>query len=152
MSDIFSLYTKIILFFYPIIQKNFKLLKKFRIAMLPCYRGFSLSATSPPPFPTWPPSNPYPPPSAKKVTLSKISCVETFPLVYQCIIRNTQTLASSTTLGHSSQASSSFLLGMSLVVWKSFHIKLNLKLWLSTNEKACCAGCRQDMGIIGWSL
>ena len=39
-----SLYTKIILFFYLMIQIISGMLKNFRIAMLPCYLGFSLSA------------------------------------------------------------------------------------------------------------
>ena len=43
VSKIFSLCTKIILFFYCMIQNNSGLLKNFRIAMLPCYLGFSLS-------------------------------------------------------------------------------------------------------------
>ena len=34
----------IILFFYRRTKKNSGLLKNFRIAMLPCYQGFSLSA------------------------------------------------------------------------------------------------------------
>ena len=38
-----SLYMNIILFFYRMTQKISGLLKNFRIAMLPCYRGFSLS-------------------------------------------------------------------------------------------------------------
>ena len=42
----FLLHLKIILFFYRMIQKNSGLLKNFQIAMLPCYRGFSLSALS----------------------------------------------------------------------------------------------------------
>ena len=43
MSEFFLLHTKIILFFYRMIQKISGLLKNFRIAMLSCYRGFSLS-------------------------------------------------------------------------------------------------------------
>ena len=42
--NFFLLHTKMILFFYRMIQKISGLLKNFRIAMLPCYRGFSLSA------------------------------------------------------------------------------------------------------------
>ena len=44
MSKIFSLYTKVRLYCYHMTQKNSGLLKHFWIAMLPCYRGFSLSA------------------------------------------------------------------------------------------------------------
>ena len=42
--NFFLLHTKTILFLYRMIQKMSGLLKNFRIAMLPCYRGFSLSA------------------------------------------------------------------------------------------------------------
>ena len=41
--NFFLLHTKIILFFYRMIQKISGLLKNFRIAMLPCYRGISVS-------------------------------------------------------------------------------------------------------------
>ena len=44
VSGNFLPYTKILLFFYHMTKKNSGLLKKFWIAMLPCYRGFSLSA------------------------------------------------------------------------------------------------------------
>ena len=44
VSANFSLYTKIILFFYHMTQKISGLLKNFRIAMLPCYWCFPLSA------------------------------------------------------------------------------------------------------------
>ena len=43
VSGNFLLYTKILLFFYHKTQKISGLLVNFRIAMLPCYRGFSLS-------------------------------------------------------------------------------------------------------------
>ena len=41
-----SFYMNIILFFYPRTHKFSGLLKNFRIAMLPCYRGFSLSGSN----------------------------------------------------------------------------------------------------------
>ena len=43
VSGKISWYTKMILIFYHMTQKISGLLKTFRIAMLPCYRGFSLS-------------------------------------------------------------------------------------------------------------
>ena len=42
-SENLSWYKKILLFFYHATQKNSGFLANFRIAMLPCYRGFSLS-------------------------------------------------------------------------------------------------------------
>ena len=43
VSENFSLYTMIILFFYHMTQHFSGLIKNFRIAMLPCYRVFSLT-------------------------------------------------------------------------------------------------------------
>ena len=45
VSENLSLYTKIILFVHCMTQQFSGLFNNFRIAMLPCYRGFSLSVS-----------------------------------------------------------------------------------------------------------